>query len=162
MTVISDASPLVSLARIEALELLPTLYGTVTIPDAVWNEVVVDAEKQPGVQAIRNASWVETQAVSNQDLVQALRQDLDGGEAEAIALAVESDSPLLIMDEQQGRTRADHFDVPCIGVIGVFIEAKGNGHIQAVRPYLDALREEAGFHIGDQLYHRVLHDEGEL
>ena len=95
MTVISDASPLVSLARIEALELLPTLYGTVTIPDAVWNEVVVDAEKQPGAQAIRNASWVETQAVSNQDLVQALRQDLDGGEAEAIALAVESDSSLL-------------------------------------------------------------------
>ncbi|MBB4062436.1 putative nucleic acid-binding protein [Salinibacter ruber] len=35
MTVISDASPLVSLSRIEALELLPTIYGTVTLPDAV-------------------------------------------------------------------------------------------------------------------------------
>jgi len=62
MTVISDASPLVSLSRIEALELLPTIYGTVTLPDAVWNEVVVDAEKQPGAKAIRNASWIETQA----------------------------------------------------------------------------------------------------
>ncbi|WP_251942093.1 DUF3368 domain-containing protein [Salinibacter ruber] len=56
------------------------------------------------------------------------------------------------MDEQHGRARADHFEIPCIGVIGVFIEAKDNGHIQAVRPHLDALREEAGFHIGDPLY----------
>ena len=152
MTVISDASPLVRLCRIEALELLPTIDGTITMPDEVWNEVVVDAEKQPGAKAIRNASWIETQAVSNRDLVRALRQDLDGGEAEAIALAVESDSPLLIMDEQHGRARADHFEIPCIGVIGVFIEARDNGHIQAVRPYLDALREEAGFHIGDPLY----------
>jgi predicted nucleic acid-binding protein len=128
----------------------------------VWTEVVVGAEGQPGAQAIQNASWIETQGVSKQDLVQALRQDLDGGEAEAIALAVETDSPLLIMDEQHGRARADHFEIPCIGVIGVLVEAKDHGQIQAVRPYLDALREEAGFHIGDQLYHRVLRDEGEL
>jgi predicted nucleic acid-binding protein len=93
--------------------------------------------------------------------VRALRQDLDAGEAEAIALAVETDAPLLIMDEQHGRARADHFEIPCVGVIGVFIEAKDSGHIQAVRPYLDALRESAGFHISDQLYHRVLRDEGE-
>jgi predicted nucleic acid-binding protein len=162
MTVISDASPLVSLARIEALELLSTIYGTVTLPEAVWHEVVVDAEGQPGAKAIRDASWIETQTVSNQDLVQALRQDLDDGEAEAIALAVETDSPILIMDDQHGRARADHFEIPCIGVIGVLIEAKDKGHIRSVRSYLDALRKEAGFHIGDQLYRRVLRDEGEL
>ncbi|MFB6280257.1 MAG: DUF4926 domain-containing protein [Salinibacter sp.] len=81
----------------------------------MWHEVVVDAEGQPGAKAIRDASWIETQAVSNQDLVQALRQDLDDGEGEAIALAVETDSPLLIMDEQHGRARADHFEIPCIG-----------------------------------------------
>ncbi|MCS4177348.1 putative nucleic acid-binding protein [Salinibacter ruber] len=66
------------------------------------------------------------------------------------------------MDEQHGRARADHFEIPCIGVIGVLIEAKDKGHIRSVRSYLDALRKEAGFHIGDQLYRRVLRDEGEL
>ena len=161
MTVISDASPLVSLARIEALELLPALYDTVTLPGVVWNEVVVEGQGQPGAEPIRDASWIETQAVSNRDLVRAIRQDLDAGEAEAIALAVEADSPLLIMDEQQGRARAEHFEVPCIGVIGVFIEAKDRGHVQAVQPYLDALRQDAGVHISDALYHRVLRDEGE-
>ncbi len=89
MTVISDASPLVSLSRIEVLELLPTIYGTVTLPDAVWNEVVVDAEKQPGAKAIRNASWIETQAVSNRDLVRALRQDLEEELNDLAALCVQ-------------------------------------------------------------------------
>lgn len=37
MTVISDASPLVSLSRIEALEFLPTLYDTVALSNAVWS-----------------------------------------------------------------------------------------------------------------------------
>ena len=132
-----------------------------TLPEAVWNEVVVEGQGQPGAEPIRDASWIETQAVSNRDLVRAIRQDLDAGEAEAIALAVEADSPLLIMDEQQGRARAEHFEVPCIGVIGVFIEANDRGHVQAVQPCLDALRQDAGVHISDALYHRVLRDEGE-
>lgn len=133
-----------------------------TLPEAVWSELVVYVSGQPGAKAIRNASWIETKAVSNQDLVRALRQDLDAGEAEAIALAVETDAPLLLMDEQHGRETADHFEIPCIGVIGVFIEAKESGHIQVVRPYLDELREGAGFYISDPLYRRMLRDEGEL
>lgn len=161
MTVISGASPVVSLSRIEALRLRPALYDTVTLPEAVWNELVVDAEGQPRATAIRNATWIETQAVSNRGLVRALRQDLDAGEAEAIALAVETDAPLLIMDEQHGRARAAHFEIPCVGVLGVFVEAKDRGHVRAVQPYMDALREEAGFHISDALYQRVLRDEGE-
>ena len=105
-----------------------------TLPEAVWNEVVVEGQGQPGAEPIRDASWIKTQAASNRDLVRALRQDLDPGEAEALALAVESDAPLLIMDEQQGRARAEQFEVPCIGVIGVFIEANDRGHVQAVQP----------------------------
>ena len=132
-----------------------------TRPEAVWNEVVVEGQGQPGAEPIRDASWIKTQAASNRDLVRALRQDLDPGEAEALALAVESDAPLLIMDEQQGRARAEQFEVPCIGVIGVFIEANDRGHVQAVQPCLDALRQDAGVHISDALYHRVLRDEGE-
>jgi len=159
--VVSDASPLINLAAIGHLDLLRALYGTVCIPNAVHREVT-RFEEQPGADAVQSLEWVKAQSCPRPDLATALSEDLDAGEAEAIALAVESDSPLLIMDEQHGRTRADHFEIPCIGVIGVFIEAKDNEHIQAVRPYLDALQEDAGFHIDDQLYRRVLGDEGEL
>ena len=33
MTIVSNASPLINLARIEQLRLLPTLYGKICIPD---------------------------------------------------------------------------------------------------------------------------------
>jgi hypothetical protein len=49
---------------------------------------------------------------------------------------------------------------PNIGLIGVLIEAKETVHIEAVPPYLDALKENAGFWTSDQLYRRVLRDEG--
>lgn len=161
MKAICDASPIVNLARIEALHLLPDLYDAVMLPEAVWQEVVVEGEGQPGARAVRTASWIERRTVSNSDLVRALRQDLDAGEAEAIALAVETDGAVLLMDERHGRETASHFDVPHLGLIGVLVDAKENRHIEAIQPHLDAL-QQAGFWIGDQLYRRVLRDEGEL
>jgi len=162
MTVISDASPIVNLARIEALHLLPDLYDTVVLPAAVWDEVVVEGEGQPGAHRVRTAEWVERRTVTNRDLVRALRQDLDAGESEAIALAVETDAAMLLMDERHGRETASHFDIPHLGLIGVLIDAKANRHIEAIQPHLDALQREAGFWISEALYRRVLRDEGEF
>ena len=156
MTVISDASPIVNLARIESLHLLPDLYDTVVLPEAVWTEIVVDGEGQPGARAVQSATWIERQAVANRDLVRALRRDLDKGEAEAVALAVETEDVLLLMDERLGRETADHFDLACVGLIGVLIEAKENEHADALRPYLQALRNEAGFWIGSALREEIL------
>jgi len=65
------------------------------------------------------------------------------------------------MDERLGRETARHLGLRCIGLIGVLIEAKHKGLIHAVKPYLDALRDIAGFRISDALYRRVLQDEGE-
>lgn len=153
--------PIVDLARIEALHLLPDLYDAVILPEAVWQEVVVEGEGQPGGRAVRTASRIERRTVSNSDLVRALRQDLDAGEAEAIALAVEIERAVLLMDERHGRETASHFDVPHLGLIGVLIDAKESRPIEGIQPHLDAL-QQAGFWISDQLYRRVLRDEGEL
>lgn len=158
MNVVGDASPLVNLARIESLSLLPGLYGEVSVPEAVWQEVVVEERGKPGAQVLRDAAWLNREDVSNRDLVRALCQELDAGEAEAIALAVETESALLLMDEQHGRETAAHFDLAFVGLVGVLTEAKESGHINAVRPYLEALREKAGFWISDALYRRVLRD----
>jgi hypothetical protein len=84
------------------------------------------------------------------------------GEAEVIALGVDCESALLIMDEQLGRETAQRLGLVCIGVAGVLIEAKHSGHIEAVKPVLDRLRDEAGFYLSTTLYRRVLDDENEL
>ncbi len=161
MSIVSNASPLINLARIGKLDLLRQLYGELVIPEAVWHEVVVKGVGQPGVDEIKAASWIKTQQVANRQLVQALRQDLDAGEAEAIALTLETKAELLLMDERLGRETARHLGLRYTGLIGVLIEAKHKGLISKVKPHLDALRDMAGFRVSDALYMRVLQDEGE-
>ncbi len=162
MTIVSNASPLISLARIGQLDLLRQLYGALTIPEAVWQETVVKGVRQAGAEEIRAAQWINRQTVTDQRLVYSLRQELDAGEAEAIALAIEQDAELLLMDERLGRETAHYFGVRYIGLLGVLVEAKHKGLIGAVKPLVDALREIAGFRIAEALYEEVIRDEGEI
>jgi len=123
---------------------------------------VVEGADQPGAEAVSSASWIVRRTVTNRALVHGLQQELDAGEAEAIALAVEMDDALLLMDERLGRDTARHFGIRYTGVVGVLIEAKHQGFVQAIQPHLDALRDLAGFRVSAALYQRVLQDEGEI
>ncbi|MFH1992497.1 MAG: hypothetical protein ABIK98_08835 [Pseudomonadota bacterium] len=55
MNVVSNASPLINMACIGKLNLLNQLYGELLIPEAVWNEVVVEGKGQPGSEEIKSA-----------------------------------------------------------------------------------------------------------
>ncbi len=90
-----------------------------------------------------------------------MRQELDAGEAEAIALTLETQAELLLMDERVGREVARHLGLRYTGLIGVLVEAKHKGVLSVVTPQLDELRNIAGFRISDALYVRVLQDERE-
>lgn len=161
MSVVSNASPLINLARIGKLTLLRDLYGELIVPEAVWQEVVVEGAGQPGADEVESATWIKTQAATNRQLVNALQQDLDAGEAEAIALTLEMGAELLLMDEHLGRETARHLGLRYVGLVGALVEAKHRGLIRAVKMHLDALRDIAGFRVVDALYARVLQDEGE-
>lgn len=161
MSVVSNASPLIGLARIGELELLQQLYGELVIPEAVAREVVLEGAGLPAADQVRKAAWIKTQTISNSQLVRVLHENLGAGEAEAIALALETEAELLLLDEHRGRQTALHLDLPYIGLVGILIEAKSKGYIDLVKGYLNSLRDTAGFHISDQLYMRVIQDEGE-
>jgi predicted nucleic acid-binding protein len=161
MSAVSNASPLINLARIGQLDLLRAVYGEIWIPEAVRREVVEEGAGQSGAQEVQVADWIKTQIITNRPLVQALGRDLDPGEAEAIVLALESDADVLLMDERLGREAARHLGVRVTGLIGLFVEAKHRGLISAIKPCLDALRDQAGFRIRQALYEQVLHDAGE-
>ena len=161
MIIVSDASPLINLARIGTLGLLRQLYGKISIPQAVWYEIVVEGAGRPGADEVERADWIETHVVCNESLVQALREDLDAGEAEAIALGLEIQAGLLLMDEHRGRESARHLGLSPVGLIGILIEAKRRGLLPGVRDSLKRLRNEAGFRLNETLFQRVLQDQGE-
>ena len=55
--IVSDASPLINLAVIGKLYLLRKLYGEITIPAAVLNEIVVKGKGQPDSKEIKDAGF---------------------------------------------------------------------------------------------------------
>ena len=161
MIVVSNTSPITNLALIGRLDLLPQLYETLTIPDAVWHELVVKGAHLPSAQQIAGASWLSVRPVTNQALVLSLRQDLDAGEAEAIALSMEMDADLLLIDERIGRESAQHLGVTYMGLIGLLVQARQRDLLPQLRPVIEALRLQDGFWISDALVQRVLSDVGE-
>jgi predicted nucleic acid-binding protein len=161
MIVVSNTSPLTSLAAIGQFDLLHHLYARLHIAPSVWDELNARGEHWPGRDEVAAADWIERHAVQNQALVTALQRDLDRGEAESIALALELGADLILLDEKEGRHAAKRLGLRVVGVVGILLEAKAKGTVNNVRPYLDALRQTAGFYLSDSLYRYVLTLTGE-
>ena len=81
MIVVSDTSPLGSLALIDHLWLLKNIYGTVIIPKVVANEL--NAAQDTRIQNILNLEWIQIQSLGDPTIAENLRQskNLDLGEA---------------------------------------------------------------------------------
>ena len=156
MIIVSDTSPINNLAAIQSLHLLHELYGTVLIPNAVYRELTEPDFPIAGAEEVQTLDWIRTIPVKNVTLVKALSNELDIGEAEAIALATEVNADQLLIDERRGRMVADRFNLKYTGILGILVEAKSKGLVVEVKPLLDALVNQAGFWLTESLYQRVL------
>ncbi|MFQ5873489.1 MAG: DUF3368 domain-containing protein [Dehalococcoidia bacterium] len=162
--ILSDSSTLIHLAAIGRLTLLKEFYGKISIPPAVWREVVEEGKGRAGAVEVREAhqaGWLEIVSPGNASLVRLLRRDLDAGEAEVIALAVEQQSDLVVLDEAEARQIASLYSLRKTGVIGILMRAKREGKVPSLQAELDRLRDQAGFWIATELYHRALQAVGE-
>ena len=156
MIIVSDTSPINNLAAISQLQLLHQLYGTVLIPEAVYQELTDPKFPVAGATEVQTFDWIQTRTVSDRTLVEALSNELDIGEAEAIALAVEIQADQVLIDERRGRLVAAKLNLRYTGILGILVEAKSQGLIAEVKPLLDALVNEAGFWIAEPLRNSVL------
>jgi predicted nucleic acid-binding protein len=110
---------------------------------------------------IDSLEWIEIRSTSDLKLVEKLALDLDAGESEAIALAIELKADFLIIDELIGRKIAESFGIKIVGLLGTLLRAKEKGFINSVSQTLDSLSENAGFHISPKLRRYVLDLAGE-
>ncbi len=94
-------------------------------------------------------------------MLRLLRRDLDDGESEVIALAVERRAELVLLEESEARGIADLYGLRKTSVIGLLIRAKQEGHIDLLRAELDRLLHQGGFWIERRLYERALKAVGE-
>ena len=158
MIVVSDTSAITNLAAINYLQLLAQLYNQVTIPEAVYRKLADINPPVPGTIEVQTANWLKVKQVADREFVKRLIDEvrLDPGESEAIALALEIDADLLLIDERRGRAEADRLGIKITGLLGILVEAKQKKLIVAVKPLMDALIATSQFRVSSALYKQIL------
>lgn len=163
MPTVSNTSPILNLAIIGHLVLLREQFEEILIPPAVVKELRPE-EDLPGCDAVRGAreeGWFRVEEVKDRSLVQVLRRDVDEGEAEAIALALQVEAEWILMDQREARRIAKSLGLKVTGVLGILRRASREGKLPSLQVAMEQLREKAGFHIGADLFADLLKEIGE-
>ena len=155
--VIVNSTPVIGLANIGRLDVLRQMYGTITIPQAVFDEI-----KSPSVQRQVNAKrdWIRVEQINDASQKQMYRAKLHAGEVEVMILAQEKKADLVILDDNAAKKTAKFLGLRVIGTLGILVLAKKRGYIKEVSPVLDALKRD-GFFVSDDLCDLVLRQADE-
>lgn len=157
MIIVSNAGPLIALAKIERFGLLRELFGKLYIPQAVHDEVVVIGTGRAGANETEQAvgDWIEVQEVKDLVMVKSLLTKLGKGESEAIALALETKADMVLLDDYKARATAEFMGLNMTGTVGMLSQAQKKGLISDLRSLLDELRA-GGFRLSDKVYAEIL------
>ena len=146
---ISNSRGLIALDQIGRLGVLNQLYGTVTIPRPVADEIGLALPK-----------WLSVRWVRNQSLVQSLQVSLGPGESEAIAPAYECSVSRVILDDKKARRVARQLRLPVTGLLAILLQVKQQGFIASIREAIAELTA-AEFFVSESLIDEALRRAGE-
>lgn len=161
--VVTNSSPLIYLAALSDFELLPRLFGDISMPPAVWREVVEQGSAFPVHDAVRSAAgkWLRVVPLEAATQPIYIREHLlHPGETEVIRLAEQSRTSLILMDDRLAVMHARTLGFRVSPTVAIYIRAKRLGVIKSVKDKVDQLRS-VGFHLSERDYGAVLAAAGE-
>ena len=148
--VISDSSCLIALTNAGHLGILHRVYGSIfTTPEVV-------AEYGHDVP-----DWILVRSPKDRTMIERFAEQVDPGEASAIALAMEHAGSVLILDDWSARRLAAELSLPHTGTVGVLLRAKALGIIPSVAPVLTDLGR-VNFRLSPEIIRTALQLAGEL
>ena len=157
--VITNTSPLLYLHQTGYLDVLRQLYGSIAIPSAVRKELEEGKQQGFDVPEVGSFAWVHVRQATSTANVPTIA-GLGNGEAEVIALGLETDNHLLILDDRLARQIADSYGLRYTGTLGVLMKAKQNGLIPLISDVVHLLRAK-GMWLSDEIVDTVLKLAGE-
>ena len=142
--VISDTSSLILFDKIGEFGLLSKVYDLiVTTP-----EIVVEFGKSL-------PDWINVVDVKDRRYLEFLETQVDKGEASAIALSIEIDNSILLLDDLKARKLARKLNLKFTGTLGVFHRAKQLGIIDKIQPLIEKLLK-TNFRISEEIINELL------
>lgn len=108
----SNTSPLITLAGVGLLDLLPQLYGEIWIPEMVRDEYL--AHREPSGMAISNLPGLAIHLVMMDPTLHIL-SGFGEGEAAAISMAQACHARLVVVDDKRARRVVRERGLPVVG-----------------------------------------------
>jgi len=127
--VLCDASPLMTLGKLNRLDLLASLFSEVQIPRAVYDEVVTQGLTRGAADAVTVRLFWQSHQWPIVDVPEATVSAyipplvLDPGELEVLALAQSLADPLVLLDDEVARAEARRLNLRLCGTLGILVRA---------------------------------------
>ena len=121
MSAIVNATPLIALAVVDQLDLLPQILGDIIVPTTVHNEVIRQGLERPSAQLIAQAKWLQVVSPKTTSTIEPFLLGLDPGELDVLLLAREQQPDWVIIDERQARRAARALGLPVKGTVGILL-----------------------------------------
>ena len=153
MIVVSDTTPITTLLKAGEVELLQMLFGSIIIPRAVADELLVFHGQLP--------AFVSVRPVSDPIRLPPGIERLGRGETEAIQLAVEVGADILLTDDRKARTAATSIGLKCTGLLGLLVRAKQTKQLSSVRTMIEVLEKKGGLYLSDEVKAEAMRIAGE-
>jgi predicted nucleic acid-binding protein len=147
-----NASPLILLAKVHQLDLLPQLTEAFVVPEAVIAEVLAGPADDLARQFLETKP-VTTVAVSAHPLV--LAWDLGAGETAVLSHALANPDWKAIIDDGAARRCAHTLNIPLAGTLAIILAARQKQMIPAAAPVLRALLAH-GFRVDEPTLRQAL------
>ncbi len=151
MIVVSNTTPIITLACVNQIDIFKYFFDKVYIPQAVYDEI--KSKRAYGYREIDN-DFFEVITIKDTFAQNILLNDLDLGEAQTIVLAKELNADIVLIDETIGYNIAKSQRLNVQRTLSFLIASKKKGYIDEVKPLLDEMIDK-GRWISGKVYYDV-------
>lgn len=161
--ILSNATPLIYLAKLNKLNLPRNLFKEITIPKKVYEEVM-EGKKDRFVDALIvekaiKDGWIKVRGVKLEKEIENFAPEIDLGEIHLISLARKLKPSLILIDDASARTIAESFGFNVKGTLYVLLKAYKKKIItkREVKELINRL-VSLDFRISQELYINLLEE----
>jgi predicted nucleic acid-binding protein len=156
---IADTSVIQYLFQTGLLDLLPRLYSSIVVPNAVAQEISNGRSLGVKLPDLERLPWAQLRSPKLTESMK-LVTDLGAGERAVLALGLENPGSLLILDDKLARRYASYLKLRLTGTLGVLLKAKAAGHLLVLKTVLEEL-DLLSFRVSEDTRKAVLKLAGE-
>ena len=157
MKAVFNSSPIIFLTKLGIIEAALDLFERIDIPSLVYSEIrrKPDASAEKVEDLIKGRRRVSVLKAENERFVSALGRRLGKGEAEAIALSIETGADLVILDDHAARVEAVRLGLSVKGTLGIVRRLMENGAFESDLEELFINLKAMGFRIRAELFWEI-------